>query len=34
MDWPLLLNALALCAIGILNVYSARGSTAFPEPRS
>jgi len=22
MDWPLLLNALALCAIGILNVYS------------
>ncbi|PJB31688.1 MAG: rod shape-determining protein RodA, partial [Deltaproteobacteria bacterium CG_4_9_14_3_um_filter_65_9] len=22
MDWPLLLNAVALCAIGILNVYS------------
>jgi len=22
MDWPLLLNALALCAIGLLNVYS------------
>jgi len=22
MDWPLLINALALCAIGILNVYS------------
>ena len=22
MDWPLLLNALALCVIGLLNVYS------------
>ncbi|MGB5197725.1 MAG: FtsW/RodA/SpoVE family cell cycle protein, partial [Candidatus Deferrimicrobium sp.] len=22
MDWPLLINALALCAIGLLNVYS------------
>lgn len=22
MDWPLLLNALALCAVGLLNVYS------------